>query len=85
MNKKYTPDYFLSISEDWTAILRSGEDSEIIRERLLQHVNKRHFITYSEKETGMHDLDLVIILKGLRRGVARDIIPWRGLAGSAAE
>jgi len=77
MNKKYTPDYFLSISEDWTAILRLGEDSEIIRERLLQHVNKRHFITYSEKETGMHDLDLVII-----RDCAR---AWRGILHPRSE
>ncbi|HOP62523.1 MAG TPA: KamA family radical SAM protein [Spirochaetota bacterium] len=61
MKEKFTADTFLLISEKWNSILKSGTDIEEIRRELLHHINHRHFITYSEKDEDMHDLDLVTI------------------------
>ncbi|PKL41307.1 MAG: KamA family radical SAM protein [Spirochaetae bacterium HGW-Spirochaetae-1] len=61
MEEKFTSVLFLSLSESWRSILRSGDDIHKIRENLLNHINERHFITYSDKDSDMHDLDLIII------------------------
>lgn len=77
MSKKFTPEMFLSISERWNTILKSGKDPEEIRIDLLHHINHRQFYTYSEKDPSMHDLDLVII-----RDCAR---AWRGILHPRSE
>ncbi|MBN2158185.1 MAG: KamA family radical SAM protein [Spirochaetes bacterium] len=77
MKEKFTPQLFLSLSEEWNAILRSGEDIEEIRKNLMHHINHRQFITYSEKEAAMHDLDLVIIRDCVRA--------WRGILHPRSE
>lgn len=77
MNEKYTPELFLSISETWNAILRSGNDIEEIRNDLINHVNMKHFTTYSGKSDQIHELELIII-----RDCARS---WRGILHARSE
>lgn len=77
MKKKYTPELFLSISEKWNSILRSGTGIEEKRVMLLHHINHSHFISYSDRNDDMHDLDLVII-----RDCAR---AWRGILHPRSE
>ncbi len=77
MKEKFTPELFLSISGRWSSILRSGDNIDSIRQNLLNHINERHFITYSDKDNDMHDLDLVII-----RDCAR---VWRGILHPRSE
>jgi hypothetical protein len=47
MNERFTPELFLTISEMWNSILKSGDDIEEVRTNLLNHVNERHFTSYS--------------------------------------
>jgi lysine 2,3-aminomutase len=77
MKERFTPELFLSISDRWSSILKSGADLDEIRQNLLNHINERHFITYSGKDNDMHDLDLVII-----RDCAR---VWRGILHPRSE
>lgn len=77
MKEYYTPDLFMSISGDWNRILSTKNDVERIREDLLDHINQRHFITYSDINNDMHDLDLVVI-----RDCAR---VWRGILHPRSE
>ncbi len=77
MKTEFTPQLFLSISEEWNNILKSGKDFEEKRIDLLHHINHRQFFTYSEKDPSMHDLDLVII-----RDCAR---AWRGILHPRSE
>ena len=77
MKECYTPGLFLSISEEWNRIVQSDNEIEKIREDLLNHVNQRHFITYSDIDNDMHDLDLVVI-----RDCAR---AWRGILHPRSE
>lgn len=77
MKEKYTPELFLSISEELNNILTTGEGIEEIRKNLIHHINHRHFTTYSEKESHIHDLDLVVI-----RDCAR---AWRGILHPRSE
>jgi lysine 2,3-aminomutase len=77
MKEKFTPELFLSLSDRWTIILKSGADISDIRQNLMSHINERHFTTYSDRESDMHDLDLVII-----RDCAR---VWRGILHPRSE
>lgn len=77
MKEYYTPDFFMSISGEWTRILQSENEIEKIREDLLNHINRRHFLTYSDINNDMHDLDLVVI-----RDCAR---VWRGILHPRSE
>jgi len=77
MKDRFTPELFLSVSEKWTSILRSGGEIDEVRRKLLDHINHRHFVSYSDRESDMHDLDLVII-----RDCAR---VWRGLLHPRSE
>jgi len=77
MKEKYTPEFFLSLSDRWNSILKSGDDIDDIRSNLLNHINERHFTSYSDKCNEMSDLDLIII-----RDCAR---AWRGLLHSRSE
>lgn len=77
MKEKFTPELFLSISDRWNSILKSGDDVEAIRTNLLNHINERHFTSYSEKDNDMSDLDLIII-----RDCAR---AWRGVLNRRSE
>jgi lysine 2,3-aminomutase len=71
MKKSYTPQLFLSISDRWNSILKSGDDIDEVRTNLLNHVNERHFKSYSDADNEVSDLDLIII-----RDCAR---AWRGV------
>ena len=77
MLERYTPELFLSISDKWNSILKSGRDIDKIRMNLLNYVNERHFITYSGSDNGRRDLDLIIV-----RDCAR---VWRGILHSRSE
>ncbi len=77
MKERFTPELFLSISDRWSSILKSGADLDEIRHNLLNHINERHFTTYSDKNNDIHDLDLVII-----RDCAR---VWRGILHPRSE
>ena len=77
MREKFTPDMFLSVSEDWNSILHTAESIDEIRKNLLSHINQRHFISYSGSAGDMHDLDLVVI-----RDCAR---AWRGILHHRSE
>lgn len=77
MKKNYTPELFLSISRDWNTILRSGGDVEDKRVKLIHYINHSHFISYSDRNDDMSDLDLVII-----RDCAR---AWRGILHPRSE
>ena len=61
MKEKFTPELFLSISDEWNSILSADTGLEDIRQNLLQHVNHRHFVSYTGRSADLHDLDLVII------------------------
>lgn len=77
MKRKFTPELFLSVSPEWSSILRSNDSMEDIRRNLLNHVNNLHFISYSGASVDIHDLDLVII-----RDCAR---VWRGILHPRSE
>lgn len=77
MKEYYTPEFFMSISGEWNRILSTKNDVERIRENLLNHINQRHFLTYSDINNDMHDLDLVVI-----RDCAR---VWRGILHPRSE
>ncbi len=77
MKRKFTPELFLSVSPEWSSILRSNDSMEDIRRNLLNHVNNLHFISYSGASGDIHDLDLVII-----RDCAR---VWRGILHPRSE
>jgi lysine 2,3-aminomutase len=71
MKEIYTPELFFSISDGWISILKSGDDIDEVRTNLLNHVNERHFKSYSDADTERSGLDLIII-----RDCAR---AWRGV------
>jgi len=71
MEEIYTPQLFMSISDRWNSILKSGDDIEEVRTNLLNHVNERHFKSYSDADNEVSNLDLIII-----RDCAR---AWRGV------
>lgn len=71
MKKEYIPELFMSISDRWKSILKSGDDIDGIRTSLLKHVNERHSTSYSYTDNEVSDLDLIII-----RDCAR---AWRGV------
>lgn len=77
MKEIFTPELFLSISDRWNSILKEKAEIEKIRENLLSHINEKHFISYSDIDNDMHDLDLVII-----RDCAR---VWRGILHPRSE
>lgn len=77
MIEKFTPELFLSISEKWNSILRSGSDINEIRHTLLNYINEKQFTTYSDRDNNIHALDLVII-----RDCAR---AWRGILHPRSE
>lgn len=77
MKDNFTAETFLSISDKWNSILKSRDTLDDIRTNLLNHVNERHFISYSDKHADVTDLDLTVI-----RDCART---WRGLLNKRSE
>ncbi len=52
---------FLQKAHSWVALLRLDEDIEIIREKLLAHINSLLFEKFSVDDPTIHDLDRVMI------------------------
>lgn len=77
MTDEFTPEVFLSISDKWNSILASGNSIEDIRISLLNHVNDKHFTSYSDKSEETTDLDLAT-----NRDCAR---AWRSVLNRRSE
>ena len=77
MEERYSSERFLSISDKWNSLLKSTDHIDDIRTNLLDHVNERHFTSYSDQDNETTDLDLIVI-----RDCAR---AWRGLLNHRSE
>ncbi len=77
MENYYTPELFMTISDEWNGLLGADASLEETRVKLLHLINHRHFYSYSDRDNDFHDLDLVVI-----RDCAR---VWRGLLHPRSE